>query len=152
SMVGRDVPSSAGRTTAVFVGEGPVHTVAGASPSAPDRASGKIATLSPNRSGPSRKTQVRCPTLGSSLSFWYRELRLDPTHDAEVLHRGPGRFQRRRMMRSIGHRLPILAMTILTLCCAPARSQEVLYLQTADWIPTASVLTVPTSYVAASAY
>src|SRR5262249_49806830 len=58
----------------------------------------------------------------------------------------------RRMMRLMGRRLPILAMTILVLCCAPALSQEVLYLETADWVPTASVLAVPTSYVAASTY
>ena len=55
-------------------------------------------------------------------------------------------------MRSIGRRLPILAMTILALSCAPARAQEVLYLETADWVPTASVLAIPTSYVTTSAY
>ena len=52
-------------------------------------------------------------------------------------------------MRSIGWRLPILAMSILSLNRAQARAQEVLYLETADWIPTASVLSMPTSYVAA---
>ena len=55
-------------------------------------------------------------------------------------------------MRAIGLRLPILAMIILAVSSAPARAQEVLYLETADWIPTASVLAVPTSYVAAAAY
>ena len=55
-------------------------------------------------------------------------------------------------MRAIGLRLPILAMIILALSSAPARAQEVLYLETADWIPTVSVLAVPTSYVAAAAY
>ena len=55
-------------------------------------------------------------------------------------------------MRSIGWRLPILAMSILSLNRAQARAQEVLYLEAADWIPTASVLTMPTSYVAAGAY
>ena len=55
-------------------------------------------------------------------------------------------------MRSIGWSLPILAMSILSLNCAQARAQEVLYLEAADWIPTASVLTMPTSYVAAGAY
>ena len=55
-------------------------------------------------------------------------------------------------MRSIGWRLLILAMSILSLNCAQARAQEVLYLEAADWIPTASVLTMPTSYVAAGAY
>jgi hypothetical protein len=55
-------------------------------------------------------------------------------------------------MRAIGWRLPILAMIILALSSAPARAQEVLYLETADWIPTATALAVPTSYVAAAAY
>ncbi len=55
-------------------------------------------------------------------------------------------------MRSIGWSLPILAMSILSLNRAQARAQEVLYLEAADWIPTASVLTMPTSYVAAGAY
>ena len=55
-------------------------------------------------------------------------------------------------MRSIGWRLPILAMSILSPNRAQARAQEVLYLEAADWIPTASVLTMPTSYVAAGAY
>ena len=55
-------------------------------------------------------------------------------------------------MRSIGWSLPVLAMSILSLNCAQARAQEVLYLQAADWIPTASVLTMPTSYMAAGAY
>ena len=39
-------------------------------------------------------------------------------------------------MRSIGWRLPILAMSILSLNRAEARAQEVLYLEAADWIPT----------------
>ena len=52
-------------------------------------------------------------------------------------------------MRSIGWRLPILAMSILSLNRAQARAQEVLYLEAVDWIPTASVLSMPTSYVAA---
>jgi hypothetical protein len=55
-------------------------------------------------------------------------------------------------MRSIGWRLPILAMSVLLLNRAQARGQEVLYLEAADWIPTASVLTMPTSYVAAGTY
>ena len=55
-------------------------------------------------------------------------------------------------MRSIGWSLPVLAMSILSLNRAQARAQEVLYLEAADWIPTASVLTMPTSYVAAGAY
>src|SRR3954447_15709170 len=55
-------------------------------------------------------------------------------------------------MRAIGLRLPILAMITLALSCAPARAQEVLYLETADWVPTASVLAIPTSYVTTSAY
>lgn len=53
-------------------------------------------------------------------------------------------------MRSIGWRLPILAITILTLSFNRARGQEVLYLETADWIPTASALAVPTSYLTAA--
>ena len=55
-------------------------------------------------------------------------------------------------MRSIGWRLPILAMSILSLNRAQARAQEVLYREAADWIPTASVLTMPTSCMAAGAY
>ena len=55
-------------------------------------------------------------------------------------------------MRAIGWRLPILAMSILSLNCAQARAQEVLYLEAADWIPTASVLRMPASCVAAGAY
>ncbi len=55
-------------------------------------------------------------------------------------------------MRAIGWSLPILAMSILSLNCAQARAQEVLYLEAADTISTASVLTMPTSYVAARAY
>ena len=49
-------------------------------------------------------------------------------------------------------RLPILAISILSLNRAQARAQEVLYLEAADWIPTASVLTMPTSCMAAGAY
>ena len=55
-------------------------------------------------------------------------------------------------MRSIGWSLPVLAMSILSLNRAQVRAQEVLYLEAADTIPTASVLTMPTSYVAARAY
>ena len=55
-------------------------------------------------------------------------------------------------MRAIGWSLPILAMSILSLNCAQVRAQEVLYLEAADTISTASVLTMPTSYVAARAY
>ena len=55
-------------------------------------------------------------------------------------------------MRSIGWRLPILAISILSLNRAQARAQEVLYWEAADWIPTASVLTMPTSCMAAGAY
>ena len=43
-------------------------------------------------------------------------------------------------------------MSILSLNRAQARAQEVLYLEAADWIPTASVLSMPMSYVAAGAY
>jgi Carboxypeptidase regulatory-like domain len=43
-------------------------------------------------------------------------------------------------------------MSILSLNRAQARAQEGLYLEAANWIPTASVLTMPTSYVAAGAY
>ena len=55
-------------------------------------------------------------------------------------------------MRSIAWSLPILAMSILSLNRAQARAQEVLYLDTVNWIPTASVLTMPASNVAAGAY
>jgi hypothetical protein len=55
-------------------------------------------------------------------------------------------------MRSIRLRLPILAMTVLASSFVPTRAAEVLYLDTVNWIPTASVLTLPTSYVVASSY
>jgi len=54
-------------------------------------------------------------------------------------------------MRSIGLRLPILAALVLALSSMPTRAQ-VLYLETADWVPTASVLALPTSYVVAGTY
>jgi Carboxypeptidase regulatory-like domain len=55
-------------------------------------------------------------------------------------------------MRSIGPRLPILALIFLISNGASARAAEVFYIPTADWIPTASVVTVPTTYIAASSY
>lgn len=55
-------------------------------------------------------------------------------------------------MRSIGLRLPILALLVLAFGPARVRAVEVLYLETVDWVPTARVLTVPTSYVVASSY
>jgi len=54
-------------------------------------------------------------------------------------------------MRLIGLRLPILAVLVLALSSVPTRAQ-VLYLGTADWVPTASVLALPTSYVVAGTY
>ncbi len=54
-------------------------------------------------------------------------------------------------MRLIGLRLPILAVLALAPGWVPARAQ-VLYMETADWMPTASLLAVPTSYVVASSY
>ena len=54
-------------------------------------------------------------------------------------------------MRLIGSRLPILAVLVLAVSSVPSRAQ-VLYLETADWIPTASVLALPTSYVVAGTY
>ena len=54
-------------------------------------------------------------------------------------------------MRLIGLRLPILA--VLVLAAGSVRSQaQVLYMETADWMPTASVLALPTSYVVAGTY
>ncbi|MGO9600419.1 MAG: carboxypeptidase-like regulatory domain-containing protein [Isosphaeraceae bacterium] len=55
-------------------------------------------------------------------------------------------------MRVIGLRLPLLAVIALGLCVGTSRAAEVLYLETADWYPTASVFVLPTSYAAASAY
>src|SRR3954451_21574047 len=55
-------------------------------------------------------------------------------------------------MRSIGLRLPILAMLVLASSPVPGRADEVLYLETADWIPTSSVLALPTAYVVPSSY
>ena len=54
-------------------------------------------------------------------------------------------------MRLIGLRLPILAVMVLASSSVPTRAQ-VLYLETADWLPTASVLALPTSYVVAGTY
>jgi len=54
-------------------------------------------------------------------------------------------------MRLIGLRLPILAVLMLAMSSVPARAQ-VLYLETADWVPTASVLALPASYVVAGTY
>ena len=54
-------------------------------------------------------------------------------------------------MRLIGWPLPILAGLLLALGSVPGRAQ-VLYLETSDWIPTASVLALPTSYVVGSTY
>ncbi|MGA7497658.1 MAG: carboxypeptidase regulatory-like domain-containing protein [Isosphaeraceae bacterium] len=54
-------------------------------------------------------------------------------------------------MRLIGLRLPILAVLMLASSSVPTRAQ-VLYLETADWLPTASVLALPTSYVVAGTY
>ena len=55
-------------------------------------------------------------------------------------------------MRVISLRLPLLAVIALGLCVGISRAAEVLYLETADWYPTASVFVLPTSYAAASAY
>ncbi|MGC8638501.1 MAG: hypothetical protein ACP5XB_01335 [Isosphaeraceae bacterium] len=55
-------------------------------------------------------------------------------------------------MRSIGFRLPILAALALGWSGAPARAFQVVYLETMDWAPTSSVLTFPTTYVAATSY
>ncbi len=54
-------------------------------------------------------------------------------------------------MRLIGLRLPILAVLMLAVSSVSARAQ-VLYLETSDWVPTASVLALPTSYVVAGTY
>ncbi len=54
-------------------------------------------------------------------------------------------------MRLIGLRLPILAVLALASGTLPGRAQ-VLYLETADWVPTASVLALPTAYVVAGTY
>jgi hypothetical protein len=54
-------------------------------------------------------------------------------------------------MRLIGLRLPILAVLMLASSSVPTRAQ-VLYLETVDWLPTASVLALPTSYVVAGTY
>lgn len=50
-------------------------------------------------------------------------------------------------MRLIGLRLPILAVLVLASSSVPTRAAEVFYLETAGWVPTVSVLAVPTSYV-----
>ena len=54
-------------------------------------------------------------------------------------------------MRAAGLRLPILTLFLAAFGTVPGRGDEVLLLETADWVPTASVLTVPTSYVLATA-
>jgi hypothetical protein len=48
-------------------------------------------------------------------------------------------------MRATGLRLALLAILTLTLGTAQTRADEVFFLETSTWIPTASVLTVPTS-------
>jgi hypothetical protein len=53
-------------------------------------------------------------------------------------------------MRASGLRLPILALLTLALGTAPGRADELVFLETANWIPTASVLTVPTSSLLAT--
>jgi hypothetical protein len=55
-------------------------------------------------------------------------------------------------MRSIGPRLPILALIVLISSGAGAKAAEVFYVPTVDWIPTTSVVTVPTTYITASSY
>jgi hypothetical protein len=50
-------------------------------------------------------------------------------------------------MRLIGLRLPILAVLVLALSSVPSQAAEVLYLETAGWVPTVSLLAVPTTYV-----
>ena len=55
-------------------------------------------------------------------------------------------------MRSIGLRLPIMAMIVLASTFVPGRADEVFYLERAEWIPTASVLAWPTAYVVPSSY
>jgi carboxypeptidase family protein len=55
-------------------------------------------------------------------------------------------------MRSIGPRLPILALSLLISSGTGAKAAEVFYVPTTDWIPTTSVVTVPTTYIAASSY
>ena len=97
-------------------------------------------------------TQVNRRKRRKQRRFWYGEQRADPTHDAGLFTGVQDVTEGDEIMRSIGWRLPILAMSILSLNRAQARAQEVLYLEAADWIPTASVLTMPTSYVAAGAY
>ncbi|MFO0891827.1 MAG: hypothetical protein U0790_22155 [Isosphaeraceae bacterium] len=53
-------------------------------------------------------------------------------------------------MRATGWRWPILALCTMVFGTFPARGDEVLFLETADWVPTTSVLTVPTSYLLAT--
>ena len=55
-------------------------------------------------------------------------------------------------MVKLGRPLPILAFIVLAVGSLPTKAAEVLYLETVDWVPTARVLAVPTSYVIASSY
>jgi hypothetical protein len=48
--------------------------------------------------------------------------------------------------------MAILATLALGSSAVPAQAYQVVYLETVDWVPTSSVLTVPTSYVAADSY
>src|SRR3954464_11240227 len=80
-------PRLQGRAGA-FVPDAGAHRTIRARPYGPVRVPVTIVMPSPNRSGSTRKTQVRCPPLGSPVSFWYGEERADPTHDAEVPYRG----------------------------------------------------------------
>jgi hypothetical protein len=54
-------------------------------------------------------------------------------------------------MRLLGLRLPTLAVLFLAFGATSGRAQ-VLYLETADWVPTASVMALPTAYVMTGTY
>ena len=101
------------------------------------------------RAGP---TQVNRRKRRKQRRFWYGEQRAEPTHYAGPFTGVQDFTEGDEIMGSIGRRLLILAGSILSLNRPQARAQEVLYLEAADWIPTASVLTMPTSYVTAGTY
>lgn len=44
-------------------------------------------------------------------------------------------------------RFPILVLCLMALGSGPTRGDDVYFVETADWVPTASIVTVPTSYV-----
>ena len=69
-------------------------------------------------------TQVNRRKRRKQRRFWYGEQRADPTHDAGLFTGVQDVTEGDEIMRSIGWRLPILAMSILSLNRAQARRKR----------------------------